>query len=215
MYNGYAITIPGRSPVYPSAPGRIQFAPSVAAPRTVPAPTCPRFKGRRAVLPLLASNLPIPAPFFPHSPFLLTCFFHRSSAHTNTRERERGERGKKVKEPLQIYFSPRRNSVQKRAERTVRFLFLLYFLCPSPVLLSFSFPLSFWFPVRPSICTSQNGYATLSVPESSLPLLSTHFYCCSWLLLAPLLVPCSSSPAASLCRFSQSFRYCGAIRFLD
>ncbi|KAG2630683.1 hypothetical protein PVAP13_3KG543150 [Panicum virgatum] len=122
MYNGYAITIPCRSPVYPCAPGPAESSsppsPSVAAPRTVPAPAWPPFKARRAVLPLLELFLlPSPATLPPHLLLLLPIII---SSHTtpNSQERKRREREKKVKEALQIYFWPHQNSVQKRAEPT-------------------------------------------------------------------------------------------------
>ncbi|PVH63208.1 hypothetical protein PAHAL_3G493100 [Panicum hallii] len=99
MYNGYAITIPGRSPVYPSAPGRIQFAPSVAAPRTVPAPTCPRFKGRRARSSPACQQPPSPSSLLPPltlPPHLLLppiISSHKHHREGKRREREEGEGG--------------------------------------------------------------------------------------------------------------------------
>ena len=93
MYNGYAITIPCRSPVYPCAPGPAESSsppsPSVAAPRTVPAPAWPSFKARRAGLPLLELFLlPSPTTLPPHLLLLLPIII---SSHT-TPKRGRGER---------------------------------------------------------------------------------------------------------------------------
>ena len=93
MYNGYAITIPCRSPVYPCAPGPAESSsppsPSVAAPRTVPAPAWPSFKARRAGLPLLELFLlPSPTTLPPHLLLLQPIII---SSHT-TPKRGRGER---------------------------------------------------------------------------------------------------------------------------
>lgn len=69
----------------------------------------------------------------------------------------------------------KRNSVQERIN-TVRFLFLLYFLCPSLVSFSLVFISS---PVRCSVCTGQKRicHSIRTGELSSPPLSSTHFYC--------------------------------------